>query len=361
MATIDSFFKINSRILADLRPGNKRFIQRTRARGLARVIRVLGGSVWTSFIFLSLSGFQSIPAFAQTCSITNTVGNFGSIDILSGSSFATSASFNISCSGSPLATVRLCIEFGPGGNIDGFGNRVVANGANSMRFDLYTSAAYSAIWGSWGRSITQYTPYPFGLQVDLGLNSGGTASSSFTAYGRIYGNQQAAPPGTYTWVSANSPGISYGYRGGSACPTGSLFATTSGTTWTATVASNCLISAASLAFGSAGLLSSNLDATNSVTVTCTNTTPYNISLSAGSGSGATVATRKMTSAGHTVAYSLYRDAGHANVWGNTVGSDTVASTGTGSAQTFTIYGRVRPQTTPAPGTYSDTIVVTVTY
>jgi spore coat protein U-like protein len=37
-------------------------------------------------------------------------------------------------------------------------------------------------------------------------------------------------------------------------------------------------------------------------------------------------------------------------------------TGTGATQpAVTVYGRVPPQTTPAIGTYTDTVVVTVTY
>ena len=96
-------------------------------------------------------------------------------------------------------------------------------------------------------------------------------------------------------------------------------------------------------------------------MSCTNTTPYNIGLDAGTGSGATVATRKMTSGGATVSYSLYSDSAHATVWGNTIGTDAVAGTGNGTGQNYTVYGRVPPQTTPAPGTYTDTITVTVTY
>jgi spore coat protein U-like protein len=60
-------------------------------------------------------------------------------------------------------------------------------------------------------------------------------------------------------------------------------------------------------------------------------------------------------------YSLYSDSGRTTNWGNTVGTDTVAATGNGSAQAYTVYGRIPPQTTPAPGTYTDTITVTVTY
>jgi spore coat protein U-like protein len=39
----------------------------------------------------------------------------------------------------------------------------------------------------------------------------------------------------------------------------------------------------------------------------------------------------------------------------------VSGTGIGSSQNYTVYGRVQAQTTPAPGTYTDTITVTVTY
>lgn len=49
------------------------------------------------------------------------------------------------------------------------------------------------------------------------------------------------------------------------------------------------------------------------------------------------------------------------VWGNTVGTDTVSATASGSAQSHTVYGRVPPQTSPAPASYTDTITVTVTY
>ena len=116
-----------------------------------------------------------------------------------------------------------------------------------------------------------------------------------------------------------------------------------------------------LNFGSQGVLSANVDQTSALQVQCTDTTPYNVGLDAGTGAGATVATRKMTSGGNTVSYSLYTDSGRTTVWGNTVGTDTVAATGNGADQSYTVYGRVGTQTTPAPGSYSDTVTVTVTY
>jgi spore coat protein U-like protein len=142
------------------------------------------------------------------------------------------------------------------------------------------------------------------------------------------------------------------------------FSATTTSTFTVQVAitASCTInSAATLNFGSQGVLIANVDQTSALQVQCTNTTPYNIGLNAGTGSGATVAVRKMTSGGNTVNYSLYSDSGRTTVWGNTVGTDTVAATGNGAAQSYTIYGRITAQTTPAPSTYTDTITVTVTY
>src|SRR5690349_21392447 len=143
-----------------------------------------------------------------------------------------------------------------------------------------------------------------------------------------------------------------------------LAATTTSTfTVSITLVATCTINSASaLNFGSSvGVLSSNIDQTSTVSVTCSNTTPYNIGLDAGTASGATVTTRKMSSGGNSVNYSLYSDSGRATNWGNTVGTDTVSATGNGAAQSYTVYGRVPSQSTPAPGAYTDTITVTVTY
>jgi spore coat protein U-like protein len=152
-----------------------------------------------------------------------------------------------------------------------------------------------------------------------------------------------------------------------ACLLGSVEAPRAATTTTTfavsvTLAATCTINSASaLNFGNQGILSANVDQTSTIQVTCTNTTPYNIGLDAGTGTGASVATRKLTSGGATVNYTLYSDTGRTTVWGTTIGTDTVAATGNGSGQNYTVYGRIPVQTTPAPGTYTDTITVTVTY
>ena len=129
-----------------------------------------------------------------------------------------------------------------------------------------------------------------------------------------------------------------------------------------TIQAQCLINSASaMAFGTTGVLSANVNQTSTIVVQCTDTTTYDIGLDAGGGSGASVTTRKLTGSGGTINYSLYTDTNRTTVWGNTLSSDTVAATGNGAAQSYTVYGRIPAQTTPAPATYSDTITITVTY
>ena len=143
---------------------------------------------------------------------------------------------------------------------------------------------------------------------------------------------------------------------------GQAQAATASTTFsvTATMMANCTISATNLAFGSyTGALT---NATSTISVTCTKSTTYNVGLDAGTSTGATVTTRKMTGpAGATLAYALYQDSAHTINWGNTVGTDTVSGTGNGSAQTLTVYGEVPAGQSVTPGAYTDTITATITY
>lgn len=130
-----------------------------------------------------------------------------------------------------------------------------------------------------------------------------------------------------------------------------------------TITAECVIdSATDLDFGSSGFIDADIDAANAVTVTCTNGTGYEIGLDAGQGVGATVASRLMTgTGGETIAYSLYQDAGRSQVWGDTQSVDTVSATGTGTPQTYDVFGRVPAQNTPPPGDYADIVTVTVSY
>jgi spore coat protein U-like protein len=129
------------------------------------------------------------------------------------------------------------------------------------------------------------------------------------------------------------------------------------------VQAECRVNAATeMDFGTTGVIAANIDVKTLLSIQCTNGTAYNVGLNNGTGSGATVSNRQMTGpGGATVSYNLYQDVARTQEWGTTVGTNTRTGTGNGWIQTLLVYGRVAPQTTPAPGVYTDTITVTVTF
>ena len=131
-----------------------------------------------------------------------------------------------------------------------------------------------------------------------------------------------------------------------------------------TVVPTCSVSATPMSFGAAipNPINSNVDATSTVTATCSSGAPYTIALSAGLGAGATFAARRMTSGPNGLTYTLFTDAGRATVWGDGTAGNTLSNNnGSGSAQVISVFGRIpAPQTVPT-GTYTDTITVTVTF
>jgi len=299
----------------------------------------------------------SSRAHAQSCTVTNASGSYGSINVLSGAAIDITSTFTVNCSGNKNKTVRLCIEMAAGSPTDG-GKRALSNGTKYLDHEFYSDASRTQLWGSWGAVVTAYGSG--GVTQDLPFGGNTTLSHTFTVYARVLANQQTAAPLSYTW-SAASPGIQYGYQGAAACPTGGNTTTGGTTTWTATVLANCSVSATTVNFGSSGPITSNVDATGTVTVQCTNSTPYTVALNGGN-SGATDPTqRKMSKSSETITYGLYQNSARSQAWGSTVGTNTVAGTGSGSNQALTVYGRVAAQTTPSPGSYTDSVVVTVTY
>lgn len=131
------------------------------------------------------------------------------------------------------------------------------------------------------------------------------------------------------------------------------------------IIANCIISANNLDFGqSQGVLNTAVNVNSTLSVTCSNTTPYNVGLNAGTGTGSVGTTRYMSSLANgvtnlaTIQFNLFQAAG-STIWGNTQGTNTLGGTGNGSAQSLTVYGNVPPQTTPMPDSYRSTITATV--
>lgn len=313
-----------------------------------------------AFLWLAL---LANPAAAQTCNADVPSGNYGNVDILSGGTNDTTASFTVTCTGGiHNSTLRLCMDVSYGNTVGGLGTqRALVNGSIYLLHDIYTTAARNVEWGAWGGNTLLFPFGPGGTTYDMLLNNQGTGSHLFTMYGRIAGTQQTIPPGSYTWSTA-SVGFTYSVTTQS-CPTGTLFyrGGVGSSIWYATILPNCLVTATSVDFGATGPLVANVDAAGAVTARCTSTTPYAIALSNGTGGGTGPAARKMVNGAIAITYGLYQDAARAQPFGSTLNVDMASGTGTGLAQTINVYGRVPPQATPVAGTYSDTITVTLTY
>ena len=139
-----------------------------------------------------------------------------------------------------------------------------------------------------------------------------------------------------------------------------------------TVTCTCTVSTTSLIFSGYNPLSaSNVDSTGNVRVACGGIAglaiPYSVAISAGG--GASMTNRQMASGINKLSYNLYVSSAYAAIWGDASGGTQTVSGGflldvLGSAtpQDLTVYGRIPGgQTTVKPGSYTDTLVVTLTY
>jgi spore coat protein U-like protein len=117
--------------------------------------------------------------------------------------------------------------------------------------------------------------------------------------------------------------------------------------------------------GSIGPLASPVEAQGSFNVTCTNGLAYAVYLGLGANSQASPFLRRMASGSALLPYQLYKDSGRSAVWGDSSqgASFGTSASGTGTAQPYTIYGRIAAGTVlPSTlGSYSDTVTITVSY
>ncbi|MBS7544859.1 spore coat U domain-containing protein [Ancylobacter oerskovii] len=323
----------------------------------ASAVWILGLLLWT------LGGLA--PARAVTC--TATAGNitFSGIDILSGAAVNASTTLTINCvttvlDVTSLGQVAVCpgINAGSGGST-GTVRRMVS-GANTLNFGLYSDTARSVSWGTNADTTLGAVPR-VDVPVTIPVIGTGGGSASVTVYGQIAGSQTTVPVGSYTsslTISARYGLLTAPLLGGCSGILGLLPLTaTSSFTASAQIDKNCLVTTQNVDFGSQGLLSSNIDASGQVRVTCTSGTSYTVALAVGA---YTATTRRMISGAYFVLYGLYQNSGRTIPWGS-AGGETVGNTGSGLTQNLTVFGRVPPQTTPPPGTYTDSVAVTVTY
>jgi len=133
----------------------------------------------------------------------------------------------------------------------------------------------------------------------------------------------------------------------------------------ATVSKNCTISTAPVTFGAydpvAAHATAPLDATGTVTITCTKGAPAKVGLGAGSNAEGT--TRRMSQgAGAYLTYELYSDTSRTTIWGDTLDTALdIPAAPDRNPRNFTVYARVPAGQDATVGNYADTVVATVNF
>lgn len=315
------------------------------------------------WIVAALLALLSPAAHAQQCHVNGAFGmDFGTVGS-AGKGVASSVQY--ACqnhTAAPTLYFELCLYLGPGQYSSGQPTRRMINHSNGtyLGYDLFSDLAHTQKIGAPGTTPV----YRLSMQVSQGRQDPDSAS----IYGWVYPNQ-AVPAGDFQ--EQNIPGT-LRYRYGST-PFSSADCTTGGENGSsvpfnssgvrARLDNSCQITviANDLDFGQVPPPGTAITATSNIAVNCPVQTPWSIGLN--NGLHYSAGWRRMADAtGRYITYQIYRDPSHSQIWGDTLGTRYNHTTpANGNTVNVTTYGLVPAQLNAAPGSYSDTITVTLTY
>jgi spore coat protein U-like protein len=305
-------------------------------RGLARI----AGLAFAFAASLSLA-LVLVPGRADagisSCSVSSTGIVFSPYDTQTKAAVDGTGTITVTCSGDGNNNgLTLNIT---GGNANACSPRHMSRGTATLSYNVFREAARTSTWCDGGSR----------LDFNVDFTSGASQTLTFTMFGRVVAAQN---PVYSTSPYTDSLTISVKRGGGT-------LATTSATI-SSMVAAICSVSAGTLGFG--GYSGTAVNATAAVSVSCSNGAPYQVGLSGGSHQSGSV--RRMAGPlSSFLSYQLYSDSLRTVPWGD--GSAQLGArrggTGSGAAQSLTVWGRIPAGQNPAVGSYSDSVVVTVEY
>jgi spore coat protein U-like protein len=291
---------------------------------------------------LAVALLASSPAKADTtsCSAFSTTGiTFSPYDSVSQAAVLGTGTITLTCTGFGVSTMNIAMD---GGYNNSCSPHVMFVGSNLasgyyLTYDVFKDSTRTSPW------CTGSSRYDFTIDY----SSGPTQTRTITMYGRVGAGQNPA-------YAAYDDTLSIDLKQG-----GQVFMTIP-VPIRGSVQPTCAIMASPLSFGTYQP-SVARDATASIAINCTNTAPYQVSL--GSGQNASGGSRRMAGpAGEFVAYSLSSNSARTAPWGDgsAIGAK-VSGTGIGTSQNLTVYGRIPANQYARPGSYSDSVFVTVEY
>lgn len=293
---------------------------------------------------------QASTAQAVNCNATISSINFGSISVRAGAVNQTSGVVTVTCTGLLGLAVGVCVKIGTGSGGGSGSNspRYLVNATGDrLNYELRPNGN-GPINGTWNQ------------QYYLSIISVGTVSWTIPIFASITSNTVAVDTGSYSSIfsGVSDASITYGVAScailGSENPIPDFSVS-------ADVVPSCELDVTAMNFGNLNTqVLAPVDQNATVNVRCTDSTDYSVTLSQGSGGGTGPTDRRMKNGSYDLRYGLYQDASRTAPWGESVSND-VDSTGIGSNQAFTIYGRIPANQSAYFGTYSDSVVVTVNY
>lgn len=312
-------------------------------------------------------------AHAQNVSCTATTSpstlNAGSIIPWSSSAYSATGTISVSCSNNSIfrAYVSVCLSIGTGDAGLTFANRqITTSGSTSgsaLGIGITTNNTYFGSYFDNYSAIQIPTQYmgaysnaSFGaVPVTVTVNAG-QVTAPVGSYSSAYGGGHTA---VSIATSRNNSGVSCASTGAS----GPTFPFTAA----ASVPSYCEFTASTIGdmnfADTTGILDGAKSSSTTLGVRCTKSTAYTITLrpsnnnTGGNGQMKAVGAPSNTD---TVPYSLYQNSNGTTPWGSLAAND-YAGTGTGNPVALMVYGIVPANLNVTPGTYRDSVTVTVTY
>jgi spore coat protein U-like protein len=288
--------------------------------------------------------------------------DFGTIDPTSTQPVDTTLTANIVCTGGPAnGAIQVCPALGSQYSTDDGSARrmkLPTDPASSVTTNLFTDPARTEVWAHPEWTGTGGVP-----SSTIQLDGNGNGRATFTIYARAWPATHIGPSGNYqNNIPANQQHIYYEMPPVQGECTFNNRWPDSGNTISmfATVIPACTVTGTQTVDFGEGASTGRLDARGSISVRCTQDTEFTVALNGG-GEG-DILNRKMRMGNETIAYQLYTDTSRTTIFGD--GTQGVAPPGIGLNATdvnFPVYGRVDLQALPKPGTYTDTVIVTVSY
>jgi len=116
------------------------------------------------------------------CTVSTSALAFGNVNVIGGSNVDGTGGLSITCTNGTAWSAAAGVGSGSGAS---FTNRRMTSGANLLGYNLYTSSAYSTVWGDGSAS------------TGLLSGTGNGSAQSVTVYGRVASGQTSVPAGAY--------------------------------------------------------------------------------------------------------------------------------------------------------------------